>query len=62
MIDPRLITLRVFSSVGTVARTAELTGYSPSAVSAQLRELQRSLGIKLLIKDGRGIQLTVAGR
>ncbi|MGP9488290.1 LysR family transcriptional regulator [Glutamicibacter sp. 287] len=62
MIDPRLITLRVFSSAGTIARTAELTGYSPSAVSAQLRELQRSLGIKLMIKDGRGVRLTVAGR
>lgn len=62
MIDPRLVTLRVFSSAKTIARTAELTGYSPSAVSAQLRELQRSLGVKLLIKDGRGIQLTVAGR
>ncbi|WP_347038400.1 LysR family transcriptional regulator [Glutamicibacter halophytocola] len=40
MIDPRLSTLRVFSSTGNVARTAELTGYSPSAVSAQLRELR----------------------
>ena len=48
MIDPRFSTLRVFSSTGSVARTAELTGYSPSAVSAQLRELQRSLGIKLI--------------
>lgn len=62
MIDSRLITLRVFSSVGTIARTAELTGYSASAVSTQLRELQRSLGMRLLTKDGRGLQLTVAGR
>lgn len=62
MIDARLITLRVFSSAGTIARTAELTGYSPSAVSTQLRELQRSLGMKLMTKDGRGIRLTVAGR
>lgn len=62
MIDSRLVTLRVFSSAGTIARTAELTGYSPSAVSAQLRELQRSLGMKLMTRDGRGIGLTVAGR
>lgn len=62
MIDSRLITLRVFSSAGTIARTAELTGYSASAVSTQLRELQRSLGMRLLTKDGRGLRLTAAGR
>lgn len=62
MIDARLHTLRVFATCGTVAATAELTGYSPSAVSAQLRELQRSLGIELLVRDGRGVRLTVAGR
>lgn len=62
MIDSRLITLRVFSSAGTIARTAELTGYSASAVSTQLRELQRSLGMKLLAKEGRGVRLTAAGR
>ncbi|MFJ2350665.1 LysR family transcriptional regulator [Glutamicibacter sp. NPDC087673] len=62
MIDPRFATLRVFSSTGSVARTAELTGYSASAVSAQLRELQRTLGIKLITKEGRGVRLTSAGR
>ena len=39
MIDPRLTTLRTFAACGTVAATAELTGYSASAVSGQLREL-----------------------
>ena len=62
MIDPRLITLRVFARCGSVGTTAELTGYSPSAVSAQLRELQRVLGMKLLTKDGRGVRLTATGR
>ena len=62
MIDPRLITLRVFARCGTVGATAELTGYSPSAVSAQLRELQRVLGMQLLTKDGRGVRLTATGR
>ena len=62
MIDPRLITLRVFARCGTVSGTAELTGYSPSAVSAQLRELQRVLGLQLLTKDGRGVRLTATGR
>ncbi|MGB9036130.1 LysR family transcriptional regulator [Arthrobacter sp. UCD-GKA] len=62
MIDSRLTTLRVFARCGTVAATAELTGYSPSAVSAQLRELQRVLGLQLLTKDGRGLRLTATGR
>ncbi|MDN5588111.1 MAG: LysR family transcriptional regulator [Brevibacterium sp.] len=62
MIDPRLITLRTFAACGTVAATAELTGYSPSAVSGQLRELQASLGMTLLTRDGRGLRLTATGR
>lgn len=62
MIDPRLLVLRTFATCGTVAATAELTGYSPSAVSAQLREYQRALGMQLLVKDGRGLRLTATGR
>lgn len=62
MIDPRLTTLRTFAACGTVAATAELTGYSASAVSGQLRELQQSLGMTLLVKDGRGLRLTSTGR
>lgn len=62
MIDPRLLVLRTFAKSGTVAATAELTGYSPSAVSAQLREYQRAVGMRLLIKDGRGLRLTATGR
>lgn len=62
MIDRRLTVLRTFASCGTVAATADLTGYSPSAVSAQLREFQRSLGMTLLVKDGRGLRLTETGR
>ncbi len=62
MIDPRLTTLRTFAECGTISATADLTGYSPSAVSAQLRELQRALDMKLLVKDGRGLRLTATGR
>ena len=61
MIDHRLSTLRTFASCGTVTATAELTGLSPSAVSAQLRELQRSLDITLFVRSGRGLKLTPAG-
>jgi len=62
MIDPRIVTLRTFAACGTIAATAELMGYSPSAVSGQLRELQHSLGMILLAKDGRGLRLTSTGR
>ncbi|GAA3710653.1 LysR family transcriptional regulator [Zhihengliuella alba] len=62
MIDQRLLTLRAFAMCGTVSATAELTGYSRSAISAQLRELQQSLGMRLLVKDGRGLRLTSTGR
>ncbi|MEW1980488.1 LysR family transcriptional regulator [Citricoccus sp. NPDC079358] len=62
MIDRRILTLRTFASCGSIAATAELTGYSPSAVSAQLRELQQSLGMRLLLKEGRGLHLTATGR
>lgn len=61
MIDPRLTTLRTFAECGTIAATAELTGYSPSAVSGQLRDLQHSLGMTLLVKDGRSLRLTSTG-
>jgi DNA-binding transcriptional LysR family regulator len=62
MIDHRLTTLRTFAACGTIAATAELTGFSPSAVSAQLREFQRALDMTLLVKDGRGLRLTATGR
>lgn len=61
MLDHRLEMLRIFAGCGTIARTAELTGYSPSAVSQQLRDLQRALGITILERDGRILRLTAAG-
>src|SRR5690606_26962760 len=59
---PRLATLRTFARCGTVAATAEPMSYPPSAVSAQLRELQQALGLTLLTRDGRGLRLTAAGK
>lgn len=61
MLDHRLIVLRTFAVAGTLGATAEALGYSPSAVSTQLREYQRSLGVRLVEKDGRGLRLTPAG-
>ncbi|WP_052317280.1 LysR family transcriptional regulator [Corynebacterium terpenotabidum] len=62
MIDHRLIVLRTFAACGTVTAAAETLGYSPSAVSSQLREYQRTVGVPLVVKEGRGLRLTAAGR
>ena len=61
MLDHRLVVLRTFAVAGTLGATADALGYSPSAVSTQLREYQRALGVRLVEKDGRGLRLTPAG-
>ncbi|AWT25691.1 MULTISPECIES: LysR family transcriptional regulator [Corynebacterium] len=62
MIDHRLTVLRTFATCGTVTEAASALGYSPSAVSSQIREYQRAVGIALVERDGRGLRLTAAGR
>lgn len=46
---------------GTVGATAATLGYSPSAVSQQLRVLEAETGAALLERVGRRVQLTNAG-
>lgn len=58
----RLRMLREFEALGTVAATAQALGYTPSAVSQQLAVLEREAGARLLVKAGRGVRLTDAGR
>ena len=62
MIDRRLHVLRMVASHGTVTAAAEALSYTPSAVSHQLRSLARDLGVTLLVRQGRGVRLTPAGR
>lgn len=62
MIDRRLHVLRVLASQGTVTAAAAVLGYTPSAVSHQLRGLSHDLGVTLLEQDGRGVRLTSAAR
>lgn len=62
MIDRRLNVLRVVASHGTVTAAAQALGFSPSAVSHQLRSLSAELGVPLLEQDGRGIRLTEPAR
>lgn len=58
----RLRLLRELAEHGTIAATARVCSLTPSAVSQQLSLLQREVGTALLVRDGRGVLLTDAGR
>ncbi|QWC84444.1 LysR family transcriptional regulator [Nocardioidaceae bacterium] len=62
MIDTRLRVLQVVAHRGTLAAAAHDLGYTPSALSAQLRTLSRDVGTPLLQPEGRRLRLTPAGR
>jgi DNA-binding transcriptional LysR family regulator len=57
----RLRLLRELRDRGTVGAVATALDYSPSAVSQQLRVLERETGVELLERSGRRIRLTEAG-
>ena len=52
----------VVAKEGGMARAAERLGMAVQTVSAQVRELERSLGCALLKPAGRGLVLTEAGQ
>lgn len=52
----------VVAKEGGIARAAERLGMAVQTVSAQVRELERSLGHELLKPEGRTVALTEAGR
>lgn len=57
--------LRLLSEVanrGTIAAAAGAVGFTPSAVSQQLAGLEKALGVSVLERVGRNVQLTDAGR
>src|SRR5215218_3068788 len=54
----RLRLLRELSIRGTLAEVAEALQYSPSSVSQQLALLDKEVGVELLRKTGRRVQLT----
>jgi DNA-binding transcriptional LysR family regulator len=58
----RLELLRELSERGSVTAVAAATRRTPSAVSQQLKQLEREAGIALTERRGRGIALTAAGR
>src|ERR687893_455124 len=63
MLDVRR--LRLLSELarrGTIAGVAKALGYTPSAVSQSLAQLEREAGVTLLERDGRRVRLTPAAR
>lgn len=57
----RLHVLRMVDAHGTVTAAAGALHLTPSAVSHQLRQLAREVGVDLLERHGRGVRLTAAG-
>lgn len=58
----RLQTLHAVCTTGTIAAAARQLGYTPSAVSQRLAELEREAGVALLERSNRGVAPTAAGR
>src|SRR5262245_12496004 len=54
--------LRSVAAHGTLALAADELGFTASAVSQQIKRLERQVGVPLLAPAGRGVVLTAAGR
>lgn len=62
---PSMSALRAFDAVarhGSLWQAAQELHRTPSAISHQLRFLERELGLELTERDGKGIELTPFGR
>ena len=57
----RLRMLVELSRLGTLSAVADALSYSKASVSQQLRALEREVGVALLRRVGRGVQLTPQG-
>ena len=54
--------LRAVDTHGSVVAAAAALGFTPSAVSQQVKRLERQTGVPLLERVGRGVMLTGEGR
>lgn len=58
---PQLETFVLTSELGSLAAVARKLGISPAAVSKQLTRLEKELGLQLLVRTTRHIELTEVG-
>lgn len=56
-----LLNFFLVAQEGSVQRASEVLHVTPATVSIQIRQLERSLGVKLFRKQGRGLMLTEMG-
>jgi DNA-binding transcriptional LysR family regulator len=62
-LDPRrLLVFREVGHHGSMAAAARRLGWTQPAVSQHVRRLERDLGLPLVARVGRGLELTDAGR
>ncbi len=54
--------MRSVAALGTLARAADELGFTASAVSQQIKRLERQVGVPVLASAGRGVVLTAAGQ
>ena len=54
--------LQSVAALGTLARAADELGFTASAVSQQIKRLERQVGVPVLAQAGRGVVLTPAGQ
>ena len=54
--------LRSVAALGTLGRAADELGFTASAVSQQIKRLERQVGVPVLAPAGRGVVLTPAGQ
>ena len=57
-----LKSLRAIADLGTMARAAAELGFTPSAVSQQIKRLEAQVGVRLVAPAGRRVVLTPAGQ
>ena len=63
MIDlDALAGLRAVATHGSVVAAAAATGFTPSAISQQVKRLEKQTGVPLLERVGRGVMLTSHGQ
>lgn len=56
-----LLNFWLVAKEGSVQRASEILHVTPASVSVQVKQLEKSLGVKLLQKKGRGVELTKMG-
>lgn len=58
----KLQVLYAVAETGSISRAAEALGIAQPAVTAHMRAIQEKLGVRLVVKRGRNIEITEEGR